>query len=176
MIPITNANNNIICAQFSLGLHFDGASLKNEMRETINHDIITITVYSTHLFCRYIPSSGVYQLMSGNDAINIPAAGIGIPVNEFFINPPDTLYRASLKAPAHTGKNAGANANMLTSRAPCSDINAAHRNLKSIIDGATPNETISASESRSLPKGEKILSPRAVKPSNTSNTAATKMK
>ena len=86
------------------------------------------------------------------------------------------LNLANRSAAKQANTKAGIIPIMSTSIAFFSCIDASQSNLNRIHDGATPKETISARESRSLPMGENIFSALAASPSNRSNIAARPIK
>src|SRR5439155_19428272 len=111
-------------------------------------------------------SSSPWSRMTTEHATAAPA-GIGSPMKyRLSVLPVMTLKRASRSAPQITKRNAANHAGRPRSRSA---------NQYSMNAGATPNETMSASESYSTPNWLVAFMSRATRPSSMSMIMATKI-
>ena len=106
------------CGHIVAMLNREGMNLIKRMPDSISQLNRAMMAYMAHLLCNAVPMPmGLYQLIKGKHAMNNPAAGMGIPLKKFCCDACDTLYLASLTAPAATNMNAGIIAVMSTSSA-----------------------------------------------------------
>jgi len=116
----------------------------------------------------------LYQKRRGKDAINMPAAGMGKPLNPT-CNVVSKLYLARRNAPAQGKIKAGMKNKNEVERPPSFCAKDIRKNSNTIIAGATPKLTTSASESNCFPISDEACINRAIKPSRKSMRAAIPM-